>query len=131
MNSRERLFALLDSHPVDHLLFMPVTMMFAAHHIGEKYGKYALDYRVMAEAQMRTAKAYGFDHVSVFSEIREAPDCGAIVRFFEDQPYAIDERCTLLADKSTFLQLKCPSPYHAKYMSDRLKGIALLTQLSV
>jgi len=32
----------------------------------------------------------------------------------------------LLADKSTLSHLKCPSPYHAKYMSDRLEGIALL-----
>jgi uroporphyrinogen decarboxylase len=96
-------FTLPDGHPVDHLVFMPITMMFAAHHIGKKYGKYALDYRLMAEAQVRTAEAYGFDHVSAISETREAPDCGAKVRFYEDQPYSIDERCTLLADKSTLL----------------------------
>jgi len=126
MNSRERFFALLDGHPVDQLLFMPITMMFAAHHIGKKYGNYALDYRVMAEAQMRTAETYGFDHVSVISETREAPDCGAKIIFFEDQPYSPDENYSLLADKSVLSELKCPSPYEGKYMSDRLNGIALL-----
>jgi len=126
MNSRERFFALLDGHPIDHLVSMPITMMFAAHHIGEKYGKYALDYRLMAEAQLRTAEAYDFDHVSAISETREAPDCGAKIIFFEDQPYSPDESSSLLADKSTLLQLKCPSPYEGKYMSDRLKGIDLL-----
>lgn len=129
MTSRNRFFALLDGQPVDHLLFMPITMMFAAHHIGKKYGKYALDYRLMAEAQVRTAEAYGFDHVSVISETREAPDCGATVIFYEDQPYAIDERCTLIADKSTLLQLKRPSPQTAKHMSDRLEGISLLKKM--
>lgn len=126
MNSRERFFALLDGQPVDHLVSMPITMMFAAHHIGKKYGGYALDYRLMAEAQMRTAEAYEFDHVSVISETREAPDCGAKIIFFEDQPYSPDENNSLLADKSTLLQLKCPSPYEGKYMIDRLKGIDLL-----
>jgi len=126
MNSRERFFALLDGQPIDHLISMPITMMFAAHHIGEKYGKYALDYRLMAEAQIRTAETYEFDHVSAISETREAPDCGAKIIFFEDQPYSPDENCSLLADKSTLLQLKCPSPYEGKYMSDRLKGIDLL-----
>lgn len=128
MNSRERFFALLDGLPVDHLLLMPITMMFAAHHIGEEYGRYALDYRLMAEAQLRTAEAYGFDHVSVISETREAPDCGAIVRLYEDQPYAIDETRTLLADKSTLLKLKSPSPHSGKSMSDRLQGITLLKE---
>jgi MtaA/CmuA family methyltransferase len=128
MNSRERFFALLDGHPVDHLLLMPITMMFAAHHIGQKYGRYALDYRLLAEAQMLVAEDYGFDQVSVISETREAPDCGAIVRLYEDQPYAIDETRTLLADKSTLLKLKSPSPHSGKSMSDRLQGITLLKE---
>jgi len=55
---------------------MPITMMFAARHIGEKYGRYALDHRVMAEAQLRTAAGFGFDHVSGITETREAQDCG-------------------------------------------------------
>lgn len=128
MNSRERFFAFLDGRSVDRLVSMPITMMFASHHIGKKYGKYALDHKLLAEAQIRTAQDYNFDQVSVISETREAPDCGAKVRFFDDQPYAIDESCALLADKSTLLKLKSPSPYRGKYMSDRLEGITLLKQ---
>ena len=126
MNSRERFFALLDDRPIDHLVFMPITMMFAAHHIGEKYGKYALDHRIMANAQIRLAKDYNIDHVSVITETREAPDCGAKVRFFDDQPYVIDESSLLLNDKSILVKLKCPSPYHSRYMCDRLDGIVYL-----
>jgi MtaA/CmuA family methyltransferase len=128
MNSRERLFALLEGKPVDRLVLMPITMIFAAHHIGEKYGRYAIDYRLMAEAQARTADYYGFDHVSVISETREAPDCGAVVRLYEDQPYAIDETRCLLANKSTLLKLKPPSPRNGKSMNDRLLGIKLLKE---
>ncbi len=128
MNSRERFFALLEGKSVDHLLCMPITMMFAAHHIGEKYGKYALDYRLLTEAQMRVAEDYGFDHVSVISETREAPDCGAIVRLYEDQPYTIDETYALLSDKSILKNLKTPSPWNGKSMIDRLKGIKLLKE---
>jgi MtaA/CmuA family methyltransferase len=126
MNSRERFFALLENKPVDQLINMPITMMFAAHHIGKKYGRYALDYRLLAEAQMRIAEDYGFDHVSVISETREAPDCGAVLRFYEDQPYTPDESCNLLADKSRLLTLQAPEPSEGKYMSDRLEGISLL-----
>jgi MtaA/CmuA family methyltransferase len=126
MNNRERVFALLEGKPVDHLPCMPITMMFAAHHIGEKYGRYALDYRLLAEAQIRIAEDYGFDHVSVISETREAPDCGAVVRLYEDQPYAIDETNCLLSNKSNLLKLTPPAPHNGKSMNDRLQGVKLL-----
>ncbi len=128
MNSRQRVFALLEGQPVDHLVLMPITMMFAAHHIGEKYGRYALDYRLLSEAQMKVAESYGFDHVSVISETREAPDCGAVVRLYEDQPYAIDETQCLLAKKSTLLKLTAPAPHNGKSMNDRLQGVKLLKE---
>ncbi len=37
MNSRDRLFALLDGKPVDRPPLMPITMTFAADQIGAKY----------------------------------------------------------------------------------------------
>jgi MtaA/CmuA family methyltransferase len=126
MNSRERVFSLLEGRPSDHLANMPITMMFAARHIGEKYGRYALDHRVMAEAQLRTAAGFGFDHVSGITETREAPDCGARVQFFEDQPWAMDESNALLADKSHLAHLKSPDPRDAIHMRDRIDGLALL-----
>ncbi len=99
MNGRERILALLDHKPVDRPGVMPITMMFAARHAGFKYGRYALDHRIMAEAQIRTAADFGFDHVSAITETREAPDCGAAIQLFEDQPYAMDEAGSRLADK--------------------------------
>ena len=128
MNSRERVFALLDGRPVDRLPVMPITMMFAADRIGVPYGKYALDHRVMVEAQIRTAGEFGFDHVSGITETREAPDCGAKIRIFDDQPYALDESQALLADKGALARLESPDPETATHMRDRILGLALFKE---
>lgn len=128
MTSRERVFAMFDGRPVDHLPLMPITMMFAADRIGVKYGRYALDHRIMAEAQIRTAGEFGFDHVSGITETREAPDCGAAVQYFDDQPYAMDESHARLAEKSALKDLKFPDPRGGGAMHDRLLGLALMKE---
>lgn len=128
MTSRERFFAFVDGRPVDRLLLMPITMMFAADRAGLPYGRYALDHRVLVESQLRTAEEFGFDHVSAITETREARDCGATIRYFDDQPYAIDESQARLADKSALAHLKSPDPLTAEAMRDRLQALALLKE---
>ena len=61
MTGRERILSLLNGGPADRPGLMPITMMFAADQAGLKYGRYALDYRVLVEAQLRTAEIFGFD----------------------------------------------------------------------
>lgn len=129
MNSRERVWAVLDGKPADHLPQMPITMMFAADHIGRSYGDYAADYRVLVEGQLRIAEHYGFDHVSCISDpAREAADCGAVVRFYPDQPPAILEEQALLTDKSKLDSLKMPDPLGGGRMTDRVRAAELLKQ---
>lgn len=128
MTGKERVLAMLEGRPVDHLPLMPITMMFAARQIGAKYSRYALDYRVMAEAQLYTAAKFGFDHVSAISETREAPDCGAYVQYFEDQPYVIDETHALLADKAALKDLPLPDPLGGGHMTDRIRAVARMRQ---
>ena len=128
MNSRDRVFAMLDGRAVDRLPVMPITMMFAADQIGAKYYAYATDYRVLAKAQIRTAEEFNFDHVSAIAETREAPDCGAKVEYFDDQPASIVEAQALLADKRTLARLKVPDPLGRGRMHDRVNAIALLKQ---
>ena len=92
MNGYERLMAILRGEPVERLGVMPITMMLAAQTVGVKYGAYARDYRVLVDAQIQTAERYGFDYVSVISDPgREAGDCGAGLKWFDDQPPAIDQ----------------------------------------
>jgi MtaA/CmuA family methyltransferase len=126
MTSRERVLATIAGAPADRLPVMPMTMMFAAEQADLAYGRYALDYRVLVESQLRTVERFGFDHVSTITETREARDCGATIRYFDNQPYALDESVALLADKSELKKLQAPDPYTAPSMADRLEAIRRL-----
>ncbi len=126
MTGRERVLALLAGANVDRPPLMPITMMLAADVAGLKYGRYAIEHEVLVEAQVRTSGAFEFDHVSAITETREAPDCGAEVRYFEDQPYALDESRARLADKADLQRLEMPDPRRARHMKDRLEALALL-----
>jgi len=129
MNGRERILAMLENRPVDHLPLMPITMMFAADQIGAKYGEYAADHRVLVEAQVETAKKFDFDYVSAISDpAREAADCGASIQLYEDQPPAIREDRALLADKSSLDGLKVPDPLGGGRMHDRIRALELLRE---
>lgn len=127
MNGQERVLAMLQGQPTDRLPLMPITMMFAADQIGVPYGRYAQDYRVLVEAQLRTAERFEFDYVSCISDpAREAADCGATIHYFDDQPPAIDETNALLADKTKLARLVVPDPLGGGRMHDRVQAAALL-----
>jgi MtaA/CmuA family methyltransferase len=129
MNSRERIFGLIEGRPIDRIPLMPITMMFAADQIGAKYLQYVTDYRVLAEAQLRTAERFGLDFVSCISDpSRECADLGARIRFFDDQPPAFVESEALLADKAVLVRLKVPDPLGGGRMHDRVKAAALLKE---
>ena len=127
VTSRERVIAMLEGRPVDHLPCMPITMMFAADCLGVKYGEYARDHRVLAEGQIKTAEQFGFDYVSAISDpAREAADYGAKIEWYEDQPPAIVESEALLIDKSMLTRLKPPDPMSGGRMEDRVHAIEWL-----
>lgn len=126
---RERILAHLAGQPVDQLPLLPITMQFAADLAGVSYRRYATDFRVLVEAQLRTAATFGFDYVSCISDpAREAADCGAAVVFFEDQPPAFDESQALLADKTLLARLQVPDPHGGGRMTDRVRAAALFRE---
>ena len=129
MTSRERVLAHLAGRPVDRLPVMPITMMFACGQIGARYRDYCVDYRVLAEGQIRTAEAFGFDYVNTMSDpAREAADCGAVVEYFDNQPVAIVEEQALLADKTRLAALKIPDPLGGGRMHNGIKALNLLKE---
>jgi MtaA/CmuA family methyltransferase len=129
MNSRERIFALIDGKPVDRVPLMPITMMFASDQVGARYLEYVTDYRVLVEAQLRTAERFGIDFVSCISDpARECADLGAKIRFFDDQPPGFVESDALLGDKSALGKLNVPDPLGGGRMHDRVKAAALLKE---
>ena len=129
MTGLQRILAAFDGSPADSLPLMPITMMFAADQIGVPYGRYAADYQVLVEGQIRTAEKFDFDYVSCISDpAREAADCGASIQYFDNQPPAVDEIKSLLADKSQLGQLEVPDPLGGGRMHDRVKAAALFRQ---
>jgi MtaA/CmuA family methyltransferase len=129
MNGRERILALLEGGTPDRTPAMPITMMFAAARIGARYRDYASDYRVLAEAQIRTAEEFDFDHVSCISDpAREPADLGAQIEWFDDQPPANDETNAFLKDKCRLAGLRPPDPVGGGRMHDRVKAAALLKE---
>jgi hypothetical protein len=106
---------------------MPITMMFAADVLGVGYGQYARDYRVMADAQLKTAEMFGLDYVSTISDpAREASDLGGKIQWYDDQPPAIVENEALFTDKRVFAGFKVPDRVAGGRMEDRIRGVELL-----
>ncbi|MEW5814428.1 MAG: uroporphyrinogen decarboxylase family protein [Spirochaetota bacterium] len=127
MTGKERIVSLLQGSQPDSLPLMPITMMFASDHIGVKYGQYATDCTVMAEGQAAVAKYYDIDYVSVISDPAvEAADCGAEIRFYDNQPPAVVESNALLTDKKKLAVLKVPDPKNARRMRNRVQAVSLL-----
>src|SRR5690349_21379087 len=124
MKGRERILAMIEGRPVDSLPLMPITMMFASDQIGAKFREYATDYRVLCEGQLRTAEKFDFDYVNTMSDPAcESADCGATVKFIPDQPPALDDNDSLLADKTKLARLKVPDPHTGPRMSNRLRAL--------
>jgi MtaA/CmuA family methyltransferase len=126
MTGRERVLGMIEGREIDRLPLMPITMMFAADLAGVRYGEYARDYRVLVEAQVRTAEEFDFDYVSAISDpAREAADFGAAIEWYENQPPALAEHDSLLGDKAGLGALKQPDPLGGGRMHDRVKAIEL------
>jgi len=129
MNSYERMINLFKGKPVDRLPAQPICMTFAARVADVKYYDYVTDYRVLVEAQLKTYEEFGFDIMILCSDpCREAADCGAEVKWFEDQPPAHDPNNPLLKEKSKLLNLKQPDPLGGGQMYDRVKGAELFRE---
>ena len=129
MNGRERIYAMMEGRPVDHLPFMPITMQFSSHLIGRKFRDYATDYRILVEGQLAIAEKFDSDYVSCISDpARETADCGGSIIYAEDSPPAIDHANALLADKTKLAHLKVPDPLGGGRMHDRVKAAALFKE---
>ena len=129
MKPRDRVLAHLAGQPIDRLPVMPVTMMLAARTAGVSYAAYCRDHRILVDAQVRTARRFGFDHVSCISDpTREAGDIGATIQWFDDQPPAIDEEHALLADSTRLTDLEPPDPLGGGRMTDRVAAARLFRE---
>lgn len=129
MTGRERILAVLGGQPPDRLATMPITMMFAADVLGVEYLRYAREYRVMADAQVKTAEMFGFDHVSAIGPpAPESADLGAKITWFKDQPPSMIEAEALLEDKSALNGVTARGPVAGERVENRIRGIERMRQ---
>lgn len=124
VTSRERVRAILDGQPVDHLPCMPITMMFAADQIGVRFLDYSINHQHMVDGQAKVATDFGLDYVNTMSDPAcEAFDCGATVKFYPDQPPAIDETAALLTRKDVLARLNMRSASAPGRMYNRINAL--------
>jgi len=118
----ERYMAVLEGRPVDFLPRLPILMGFAAQFIGSDYAAFASDWRVLVEANVRCAEAFGFDQLSAISDpYRETQGFGAEIEYVKDGV----PRCLRppLEDTKDLTVLKKPDPRRSPRMLDRVRAI--------
>lgn len=127
MNSKERLYNRMQGKPVDRLPNLNIVMMFAGQEIGQPYGKYVSDYRILADGACHCYEKFHLDCLWAISDpMREAEGFGAVVTIPEDDvPYSPNP---LIDDMAKIAQLKVIPPESGRRMSDRIEGVRLLAQ---
>lgn len=122
MTPKQRFYARLAGKPVDKIPNLNIVMLFAARYAGVKYGAFCSDYRVMAQAQARTAMDFGIDILSTMSDpFRETYDFGAKVVFREDDLPVCE--APLLTGPEDIGKLKKFDPMQSTRMLDRVRAI--------
>ena len=109
------------------VLFRPILMQFAAEYIGSNYGKFASDYKVLVEANLRCMDDFDLDLIGLISDpYRETQAFGAKIQYV---PNGVP-RCLNLLVKSTddIMNLKNPDVYKEERNLDRIKAGELLSE---
>ncbi len=121
MNSIDILDKLRGSSISEGILFHPILMHFAARYSHSTYGRFASDYRVLVESNIRCQEDFGMDAVGLISDpYRETSAFGADVHF----PVDSVPQCRQAIVKSIedARQLKNPDVYKADRTLDRIDG---------
>lgn len=126
MNGYERYCATVAGKGADFPPRTPILMQFAAEFIGSNYGAFASDHRVLVEANLRCAEAFGMDQVSAISDpFRETEGFGGTTTYVADGV----PRCTHPLEDSTDLSLlKRPDPMVSVRMRDRVDAVRLFKE---
>ena len=82
MNSKERIFSVMNGQKADRIPNANILMTFIAKEMGVNYKKFCLDAETKARGNILCAEKYGIDVVTVMSDpMTEAYDFGTSVVF--------------------------------------------------
>lgn len=123
-NRKERIKSVLLGKSEGRIPVFPLLMSFSAKRIGRNYKEFALDGRVMAEAQINASEMFEIDAITACSDaFRIAADLGAdMVYPIDGPPFSSKSLVKCLTDLQL---LKRPDPSNPKSrMNDRTRGVA-------
>ena len=111
----------------DKILFRPILMQFAAEYIGKNYGRFASDYKVLVEANLRCMKDFDLDMFGLISDpYRETSAFGAKIEFV---PNGVPRCLKLIVNNIDDVKnLKNPDVYKAERTFDRIKAGEVLSK---
>ncbi|MBT6764285.1 MAG: hypothetical protein HOA90_07095, partial [Prolixibacteraceae bacterium] len=111
----------------DKILFRPILMQFAAEYIGSNYGKFASDYKVLVETNLRCMEDFNLDMLGLISDpYRETSAFGAKIKYIPDGvPRCLD---LIVKNIDDVKKLKIPDIYKAERTLDRIKAGEVLTK---
>ncbi len=129
MTKRDEYLALLKGeHPDGKVFFRPILMHFAARFNNTTYGKFASDYRVLVESNIRAMEYFDTDMVSLISDpYRETAAFGAGIEYVDEGvPRCLGHIVSSMEDARN---LPDPDVYKCDRTLDRIKGAEYFQKL--
>lgn len=107
----------------ERIFFRPILMHFAARFNNTTYGKFASDYKVLVESNIRSMEYFDTDMVSLISDpYRETSAFGAKVEYIDEGvPRCLDHIVRTIDDVK---DLPYPDVYKCERTLDRINGAA-------
>lgn len=122
MNKKQLYLDLLEGkQEKKKVFFRPILMHFAARFNNTTYGKFASDYRVLVESNLRAMEHFDTDMVSLISDpYRETSAFGAKIKFIDEGV----PRClnNIISSIDDVRNLSSPDVYKNERTLDRIKG---------
>jgi MtaA/CmuA family methyltransferase len=122
MNKQQLYQDLLKGKPSkERVFFRPILMHFAARFNNTTYGKFASDYKVLVESNIRSMEYFDTDMVSLISDpYRETSAFGAKIEYIDEGvPRCLDQIVKTMDDVKN---LPSPDVYKCERTLDRIKG---------
>lgn len=112
----------------ERIFFRPILMHFAARFYNSTYGKFASDYRVLVESNIRAMEHFDTDMVSLISDpYRETSAFGARIEYIEEGvPRCLE---TIVNSIEDVKNLPDPDLYKCERTIDRIRGVQYFQKL--